>query len=224
MELVGTVGTLEKEYEFSNCELDRKGFLSIISYEVRDQIRYEFMERGSAAAVLPADFLRRELFMVEQPRFVKGFVNSPSGKEALLTAMKDGADREPFMVAESAVNSLELPAGIVDGGESPLDTVCRELSEETGLVVAKEHCSLVASYFPFMGSSTVHFYCYIARLPDPVVLRTPTGDGAERLRIWKMSFKEAFDLLDRGQFEDAATNILMRELKIIELKMALSNT
>lgn len=223
MELVSQVGEMEEEYEFRNCELDRKGYLSIMSFEVsgQPQPRYELVERGSAAAVLPADFLRRELYMVEQPRFVKGFVNSPRGREALLTAMKDGADRESFMVAGSAVNSFELPAGVIDNGESPLDTVCRELAEETGLIVTKEHCSFVASVYPSVGGSTEILYCYIANLPDPVVFATPRGDGTERLRTWKMSFKEAFGLLDRGHFEHSATSILMRQLKIMELEKVL---
>jgi ADP-ribose pyrophosphatase len=54
---------------------------------------------------------------------------------------------------------LELPAGIVDFGESPVDAVCRELLEETGFAAARPPELLLRS--PILAgvtSNVLHLY------------------------------------------------------------------
>lgn len=67
--------------------------------------------RGHAVAILPVIRYNGEdhLLLVEQPRF-------PSGER----------------------HSLEIPAGMLDDSEDPAEVACKEMQEETGLIVQKE--------------------------------------------------------------------------------------
>lgn len=47
--------------------------------------------------------------------------------------------------------SLELPAGVIEEGETPIGAACREVWEETGYVV--DNCVEMFSYYPSNGTS-----------------------------------------------------------------------
>ncbi len=62
----------------------------------------------------------------------------------------------------------ELPAGLVEEGESPTDTCGRELLEETGLTA--EAISYLGAYYPDTGrlGNQMHAFFVDASVPDPV--------------------------------------------------------
>ncbi len=70
-------------------------------------------------------------YHVEIPPYVVIFALTEGQHVALIEHYKHGVKRRV----------LELPAGYIDPGESPLDSARRELQEETGLT-APEWCSL----------------------------------------------------------------------------------
>ncbi len=79
---------------------------------VSDARRWELWRRGPAAAMLPYDPVADAVVLIEQFR---------------LPALAAGLD--PVMV--------ELPAGLCDPGETPEQTIAREMREEIGLMARR---------------------------------------------------------------------------------------
>src|SRR5262245_44688540 len=60
---------------------------------------------------------------------------------------------------------LELPAGKLDSGESPLDTIARELEEEAGVRAAR--IERLCSFYTSPGISNEILHVFIARDLEP---------------------------------------------------------
>ncbi|HTK04198.1 MAG TPA: NUDIX hydrolase [Candidatus Eisenbacteria bacterium] len=221
MEIVRRIGEQSATYRFEDVRLERKGFLSIFSFLVGGDGRRDLMDRGNAVVILPVDFKRRELCMIEQPRHVKAFAATPEGRAALAAAAA-GTPSGPFELPAASVTVLELPAGMIDPGETAAQAASRELAEETGIIVAPDALKKVAEYFPSLGGTAERMTAYFAELPDPVVTGPADGDGHERIIVWKMTFEEAWEHLASGRIETASSMILLRELKIRDLEARLA--
>ena len=219
MELVRSIGTRPKTYRVSDCRLDRGGFLSVYSFDLNGEMRMDLMDRGHGVVVLPVDWARREIYMVEQPRPVKAFV-ADRGVAAMLDRARRSEADGGIDVAAKDIAVLEMPAGMIDAGETAAQAASRELREETGLVVAPERLRKIAEYFPSVGGTTERMTAFFAELPDPVVMVDANGDGHERIDTWKMSFDEAWEFMRDGRIETASSMVLLRELKIIDLERA----
>ncbi|MGH2551383.1 MAG: NUDIX hydrolase [Thermomicrobiales bacterium] len=96
---------------------------------------------------------------------------------------------------------LELPAGLIDPGETPLETAQRELREEVGLVPGS--IEEIGSLFPSAGYSTEEVHVFLARDCDVVDHETrDEGLTVEPLRIEQV--KVLVDQLP-FPFQNAAT-------------------
>lgn len=217
-EVVRRIGRGDRSFTYRCCRLERKGFLNIFSFEVSaSQRRHELMDRGHAVVVLPADFTRREVYMVEQPRHLKAFIESGAGAEALAAA-REGREGEFTLDAEQ-VYQLELPAGMIDPGETPAEAASRELREETGLIVSPDALIEAATYYPSLGGSTEHMTAFIANVTDPSAVGDTAGDGNEQITVWKVPFDEAFRQMGPGgRVGTGSAMLLLRELRIMELE------
>jgi len=224
MEIVRRIGEQPATYRYEDVRLERKGFLSVFSFQIGGDGRRDLMDRGDAVVMLPVDFKRREIYMIEQPRHVKAFAATPEGRAALAAAGQ-GTPPGPFELPAASVTVLELPAGMIDPGETAAQAASRELREETGIVVAPEALRKVAEYFPSLGGTAERMTAFFAELPDPVEMGATDGDGHERIIVWKMTFEEAWEHLASGRIETASSMTLLRELKIrdLEAKLAASD-
>ncbi|MBV9357161.1 MAG: NUDIX hydrolase [Chloroflexi bacterium] len=92
---------------------------------------------------------------------------------------------------------LELPAGVVDPGESPLQTAHRELEEETGY--RAEQLELLASFYTSPGFCTERLYVYLA---NGLQAGTPADDPDEPVEIVRLQVDQA---LASRQISDAKT-------------------
>jgi ADP-ribose pyrophosphatase len=92
---------------------------------------------------------------------------------------------------------LELPAGIVDTGESPLQTAHRELEEETGY--RAQHLDLLASFYTSPGFCTERLHVYLAA---GLHAGTAADDPDEPLELVRLPVDQA---LSSGQITDAKT-------------------
>jgi ADP-ribose pyrophosphatase len=230
LQMIGRVGKAPERLVYSGFRVERKGFLSILTYVIEGFThRFDLLERGQAAVVLPVDFRTRELYMLSEIRPNKPFGAIESGRAWIRKVMQDGFTQpaEAFEIASDEARVFELCAGMIDVDkktgeplESPEDAAVRELREETGLVVEVDRLIHVASYMPSVGGSSEMIHAYIADLAvDHAESRQdPLGDGGEEMDVYKMSWDDAFELMRTGRIETASTGLLLRELRIRELE------
>jgi 8-oxo-dGTP pyrophosphatase MutT (NUDIX family) len=91
--------------------------------------------------------------------------------------------------------SIELPAGALEGDEAPELAARRELLEETGY--ASERWCRIATLAtdPSRQTAHAHFFCAL----DAERVREPRLDDAEELTSLLVSPSELFKLVDQGQ-------------------------
>ena len=107
---------------------------------------------------------------------------------------------------------LEFPAGTVEVGENPEETVKRELEEEAGY---RGHTWQTIGQFPLApGYSDEIIYAYLAKdlekLPNP-----PAQDEDEDIEVVLMEFAEFEEAIAKGEMVDAksiASYFWMRHL------------
>lgn len=95
---------------------------------------------------------------------------------------------------------LELPAGVMETGETPLVTAQREIREETGM--GAEDMKKIGEFYLAPGYSTEFMYVYLARGLYPAALPM---DEDEDIRVEKVSSEHLVDQSKAAQFRDAKT-------------------
>lgn len=147
---------------------------------------WETWRRGKAAAVLPYDPAADVVVLIEQFRF-------------------------PALVAGIAPVLVELPAGLVDDGESPEQAARREMVEEMALTVGElRH---IGSYLLSPGGADEICELYLGRVTAPATdgggIAGHAGMAAEdediRVRVWPA--QAAIDAALDGQFSNAVTGL-----------------
>lgn len=98
----------------------------------------------------------------------------------------------------------EVPAGMIERGEPPIETARRELIEETGY--RAESLRFLWSMFSTPGFCEERIYFFVA---DGLTagLAQPDDDEAFELRVW--SLEEAWRLVERDELRDAKTQIAL---------------
>jgi ADP-ribose pyrophosphatase len=95
---------------------------------------------------------------------------------------------------------LELPAGVLEEGEDPLQGARRELREETGMDATEIRKVGEAYLTPGYCNELMHFY--LARDLHPAPLQQ---DDDEFLDLESYSVAEAFAMARRGEITDSKT-------------------
>lgn len=182
--------------------LQRKTVFSRFIFRIDElQLRYEkfdgsmgtpvrrlILDRGEAAAVL---------------------LHDPEAGVVLLC--------EQFRAATLANGSgwlVELPAGMLDNGETAEACAQREIGEETGQVV--QTLTRIASVFASPGGSSelIHIFYGTFSLPDNLPETAGVATEGEDILVVPMPLDEAFARLQAGAIQDAKTLIALQWLNL----------
>ena len=103
----------------------------------------------------------------------------------------------------------EIPAGMIERGEPPLETARRELLEETGYRAASLRFLFSMYSSPGFCNERIHFF-----VADGLTagVAEPEDDEQFQLRIWPID--EALELVERDELRDAKTQIALTWLRL----------
>jgi ADP-ribose pyrophosphatase len=95
---------------------------------------------------------------------------------------------------------LELPAGLIDAGEQPIDCARRELQEETGY--AATHLEKLVSFYTSPGFTDELIHIFVATgLTETAV----SHDEEEEIELVRLPLSAAIERVMRGEISDAKT-------------------
>lgn len=98
---------------------------------------------------------------------------------------------------------LEVPAGMIEPGETPMDCARRELAEEAGLVA--DEMEALITFFPSPGILTEAITVFLARGLRPCP--GPVEREEEDLEIERVALERIPSLISSGEIKDAKTLI-----------------
>lgn len=186
------------------------GFLTLRRYELvivdggarSSAFRYDLVDRAALdAAVIAAHF-------VDAAGEVRVY---------LRTALRPPLALRAGGLAEARRNAVlwELPAGLIEPGESPNEGAARELEEELGFTIA---AGALAPLGPmglpspsFVAEAQFFFHVRV----DPSVRKEPRGDGSAieaSARIEAVPLEAALLACRRGELPDTKTELALRRL------------
>jgi ADP-ribose pyrophosphatase len=96
----------------------------------------------------------------------------------------------------------EIPAGKLEQGESPKDCAIRELKEETGY--SAKNMKLIHKFYTSSGFSNQKVYVYLATDLEKGECNL---DEDEFLELHEVDLKDAYEMINKNDIEDAKTSI-----------------
>jgi ADP-ribose pyrophosphatase len=95
---------------------------------------------------------------------------------------------------------LELPAGKLDSGQSPIDTVARELEEEIGY--SARTLSYQTTFYTTPGICNESIHLFIAK---DLIQSTQRLEEGEHITLEAYSLEECLKKIETGEINDAKT-------------------
>jgi len=95
---------------------------------------------------------------------------------------------------------LELPAGTLEHGESPMNCAGRELQEETGYLASR--IKPIGNFYSSPGILTERMYAFAA---FGLQKTSPVLEEGEEIEVFSVEFAEAVSMIREGQIQDGKT-------------------
>lgn len=155
-------------------------------------IQREVFNRGEAVVVLLFDSKNEYIVLVEQCR-AGALENSQQSNETAWL--------------------LEPVAGMIDAGETELETCKRETFEEAGINIAEADFEFISRYYPSPAACSEILHLYAADInSDKLADYAGLESEDEDIKIVKIKFLEAKKRLKNGDFNVASTIIALQWL------------
>lgn len=110
--------------------------------------------------------------------------------------------------------TIEVPCGVIEEGEEPLECAKRELLEETGY--QSDNYISLGSYYPNPARRNNKVHLFACTNIEKVAI--PSLDAAENIETVLVSIEELYKIIDAGKFLNlghvASIHLAMRELKL----------
>lgn len=111
--------------------------------------------------------------------------------------------------------SIEIPAGLIDQGETPLEAAQRELEEETAYQA--KNWSEVTSFYNTPGFCNEKLTIF--EVSELVAVDNPLAqDEDENLRVMTLTLEEAWGLMESGRICDSKTVFALFYWKMKQLE------
>lgn len=117
--------------------------------------------------------------------------------------------RVPALGKEADPYLWELPAGVVEAGESPSDTIVRETEEETGFHIAEPRFITACYASPGVFEEKIYLFYSPIAMSDQAHEGGGLVEETEDLEIRFVPVQEAFSMMDSGTIMDAKTLIAL---------------
>ncbi|MDO5301010.1 MAG: NUDIX hydrolase [Tissierellia bacterium] len=145
--------------------------------------------------------LRCDTVELNNQRYAKREIVEHEGGVAVLALDPQG---KIFFVKQFRVavgkEMLELPAGLVEHDEMPMDAAARELEEETGQRPGKVNFLLECYTSPGFSTEKIHLF-----LAEDLTSTEQNLDDDEEVEVYRYSLEEALKLIQLGEIVDAKT-------------------
>ena len=126
-------------------------------------------------------------YMLEVPDYVSIIARTPAGCILLVR------QHRPIVGAES----VELPSGHIEAGESSEAAARRELLEETGMLA--DHLECLGTLMPDVGRLTNRLWCYFAA----DVRRAPAAEPEQGISVLEVPDRDALAMAVDGRLSHA---------------------
>lgn len=125
-------------------------------------------------------------FVLEAPEWVNVIPITKDNKVILVEQYRYGIEKP----------TLEIPGGMVDPGEEPLESIKRELVEETGYESLEWNSLGKVSSNPAIMTNYTHLY--LAENCEPIASQKPEGDQHERINVHLLAMDQFLDYVLDG--------------------------
>ncbi len=139
-----------------------------------EAVRYRHPRRGT----------ERDFVVIRPPDWVNVIALTPDGRLVLVRQFRYGTDSF----------SLEIPGGVMDAGENPLETAVRELREETGYAGTAATPLGSVHPNPAIQSNRAHFVFVDQAVPAHAL----EWDADEEIAVVTLPVDEVFALARNG--------------------------
>lgn len=147
------------------------------------------------------------------------YVERRGGRRAVVVVARTRESGSLVMIRQFRVpfgrRLVELPAGLVDPGESAAEAARRELAEETG------YSGEVLSEGPEVSSSaglTTETFCVVRMLVEERPSARPRPEGSEDIEVFTVAPGRELDTLERwrreGELLDCKAYLVLAALKL----------
>ena len=153
--------------------------------------------------------LKQRLYRSEGEEFIRDIVEFGEAV-AIVPIFSDGSVALIRQFRAPVGWLLEVPAGVIDDGESPEETARRELLEETGLVAGR--VEVLMRTVPCPGYSSERLYIAVAEV---VGEDRPRREPGEIIDVVRMSLDEAITAVLSEDPADQKTLLSLLLVKLI---------